>query len=352
MSAFCTLLPWPWASSVLRHGMISEWVWDHPCSAKPKHLLLGVRSLSQVHEILHVPSVKLVLKSSIKKIPEWLRCVSDWADRGVQAPKSLQPYMCAQAYPVLGCESARAVPWLGAVQDLSPTWLGAVCWHSGSAQGPLNPALHWVPRESCAETRLLRVDFSSVLRDLSQRGVGIQAPFNIQSHSLMSWDDKWGIWGLGFAAAAPKGIPGPPKLISSSLSLVWLWPLSHGATLVLALSLALFSCRMQPFQEELMKCDPFLFISQQRWRRSLCPLRQRRTLSIDHHLSGAGLAPEDWWQGREITPSGRGKAAGQSSFFTQLIFSFKNPLGKHRNIICEGLREKAGNTKLFSPAKG
>lgn len=101
--------------------------------------------------------------------------------------------MCAQAYPVLGCERAHAVPWLGAVQDLSPTWLGAVCWHSGSAQGPLNPALHRVPRESCAETRLLRVDFCSVLRDLSQRGVGIQAPFNIQPHSLMSWDDKWGI---------------------------------------------------------------------------------------------------------------------------------------------------------------
>lgn len=44
--------------------------------------------------------------------------------------------------------------------------------------------------------------------------------------------------------------------------------------------------------------------------------------------------------------------AGQSSSFTQLIFSFKDPLGKHSNVICEGLREKEENTKLFSPAKG
>lgn len=181
--------------------MIPEWVWAHPCWAKPKHLLLGVRCLTQVPEILQVASVKQVLESSIIKTT-WVTqvCVRViWQGIvGVQAPKSPKPYMSVQAYPVLGRVSAHG--W-EQCRYLSPTWLGAVCWRCDSAQGPLNPALHWAPGESCAKTRLPWVNFWSVLRDFSQHGVKIQGPSHIQSHSLVSWNDNWGVWGLGFAAA-------------------------------------------------------------------------------------------------------------------------------------------------------
>lgn len=100
-----------------------QWVWAHPCSAKPKHLLWGVRCLSGISEILHVASVKQVLDSSIIK-NTWVTqvCVRLlWQSTGgVEAPKSPEPHMCVQAYPVPGCVSAHAMPWLGTMQAFEP----------------------------------------------------------------------------------------------------------------------------------------------------------------------------------------------------------------------------------------
>lgn len=80
--------------------------------------------------------------------------------------------------------------------------------------------------------------------------------------------------------------------------------------------------------------------------------QMRRTLRVDHHLSGAGVALGELMERQGNLTFQEGRDSRSVLFFTQLIFSFKDLLGKNNDIISEGLRKKAEKAKLFSPAKG
>lgn len=132
--------------------------------------------------------------------------------------------MCVQVCPMLVCVSAHQTYLLWEQYGyLSPTWLEAVCWHRAvlvcwcQSWDVTSCLLRDLYTQHCTELcrkALPRSGSSGWISSPSsgicpsaQCGVGIKGPLNIQSPSRKSWNNiwKWGVSGLGFAAANALG---------------------------------------------------------------------------------------------------------------------------------------------------